>query len=236
MVVVGGLPTLAVIVVTGLVDSINPCAIGVLILLISVLLTGRKSRGRMLKVGFAYVFAVFLTYLLAGIGLTAGLSFIPLSLAEYVSIAVAIVVVAAGILEIKDYFWYGRGLSLAISPGMAKRIHNRTKNITVPAAVFLGVFVAAVELPCTGGPYLAVITLLSQNFDFTAVLYLILYNIIFVSPLVAILLMVAGGKKLHNIKKWKHRNRSYMRLLMGLLLVYLGWLLILIANGTINLG
>ena len=63
--------------------------------------------------------------------------------------------------------------------------------------IFLGAFVSAVELPCTGAPYLAIITLLSQHFDFSAFLMLVLYNVIFVAPLIAILVMVAMGKKLH---------------------------------------
>ncbi|MBI2145051.1 hypothetical protein HYU18_01875, partial [Candidatus Woesearchaeota archaeon] len=76
----------------------------------------------------------------------------------------------------------------------------------------------------------------SQYFDFSAFLLLVLYNIIFVSPLIVILAMVAMGKKLHEVKKWKQESRGGMRLLIGLLLVAMGWLLMLIANGTINFG
>jgi cytochrome c biogenesis protein CcdA len=65
---------------------------------------------------------------------------------------------------------------------------------------------------------------------------LILYNIIFVLPLVVILLMVAAGTKVSSIKKWKQANKAYMRFAIGYMLVALGWLLILIANGTINFG
>lgn len=65
---------------------------------------------------------------------------------------------------------------------------------------------------------------------------LVLYNIIFVAPLVIILLLVTFGKKLYEIKKWKQSNRGYMRLLAGLLLIAMGWLLMFIANGTINFG
>ena len=70
----------------------------------------------------------------------------------------------------------------------AKKLHNYTSRATIPGVIFLGAFVSAVELPCTGAPYLAIITLLSQYFDFTAFLLLVLYNIIFVSPLIVILL------------------------------------------------
>ena len=139
-------------------------------------------------------------------------------------------------IEIKDYFWYGQGFTLSIPPNLSKKLHKFSSKTTIFGIMFLGVFVAGVELPCTGAPYLAIIALLSQYFDFTAFLLLILYNIIFVSPLIIILLMVAGGVELHKIKKWKQTNRSYMRLATGLLLVVMGWLLILIANGTINFG
>ena len=58
----------------------------------------------------------------------------------------------------------------------------------------------------------------------------------FVLPLIIILLLVASGKKIQEIKGWKQDNRGFMRLAIGILLVGLSWLLILIANGTINLG
>ena len=79
-------------------------------------------------------------------------------------------------------------------------------------------------------------TLLSQYFDFTAFLMMVLYNVIFVSPLIFILVMVTAGKRLHEVKKWKQESRGVMRLLIGLLLIAMGWLLMLIANGTINFG
>lgn len=65
---------------------------------------------------------------------------------------------------------------------------------------------------------------------------MVLYNLIFVAPLIVILGMVAGGSKISTVAKWKEENKGVMRLFMGLLLVSLGWILILIANGTINFG
>ena len=233
---VAGLPTLGTIIGTAVIDSINPCAIGVLILLVSTLFASAKTRKKLLKVGFLYIFTVFITYLLAGLGLLLVFASTPLWLAEYISIGVGAIIIVAGLIEIKDFYWYGKGFSLAISPDMAKRIHNYVTKISTPGVIFLGAFVALVELPCTGGPYLAVITILSQNFDLFAFGLLVLYNIIFVLPLVIILIMVNSGTKIHTIKQWKQKNRSYMRLLTGILLIILGWVLMLIANGTINLG
>lgn len=236
MAVEASIPTIITVVTTAAIDSINPCAIGVLILMISVMLAGKQSTKKMLILGGLYVSSVLIVYLLAGLGLMYYFSILPLALAEYISITVGILIILAGIIEIKDYFWYGRWFSLTIPAVFAKKIHNYASKTTYIGVIFLGAFVSAVELPCTGAPYLAIITLLSQNFDFTAFLMLVLYNIIFVAPLIIILILVASGINLYRIKKWKQSNRPIMRLLMGLLLIVLGWMLMLIANGTINLG
>jgi len=228
------LPTLGTVVATALVDAINPCAIGVLILLISIMIAF-KSKKDMLFYGFLYIASVFVTYILAGFGILYFLSSVPLYISEYISIVVGALIIIAGLIEIKDFFWYGKGITLAIPPERAKQIHKMTKNITLPGVIFLGIFVAGVELPCTGAPYLAILLLLSQNFDFAALLMLILYNLIFISPLIVILLMVNFGFKIQNIKRWKQGNRAYMRLVTGIVLIFLGWLLILIANGSISL-
>lgn len=200
------LPALGTVVITALIDAINPCAIGVLILLISVLLGAKKSTGQLLLLGSIYILSILVVYLAAGLGLIYFFASIPLSTAEYISIAVGTLIIGAGIIEIKDYFWYGRWFSLTIPGKLSKKLHGFASKATIPGVIFLGVFVAAVELPCTGAPYLAIITLLSQYFDLTALLLLILYNIIFVSPLIFILLLVAGGKKLHVIQRWKQKK------------------------------
>ncbi len=229
-------PTLSIVVISALIDSINPCAIGVLILMVSVVLGGKGSMRRLLMLGGLYIGAIFLTYLLAGLGLIYFLANVPMYVSEYLALLVGAFVIIAGLLEIKDFYWYGKGFSLQIPPVFAEKIHKYSKNVTVPGVMFLGAFIAGVELPCTGAPYLAIITLLSLNFDIYAFGLLILYNVIFVLPLIIILLLVAGGVKVSKIKKWKQANKGYMRFAIGFMLIGLGWLLILIANGTINFG
>ena len=235
MAVEASLPTIGAILISAAVDSINPCAIGVLILLVSNMVA-TKGKNLMLRMGFIYIAAVYVTYFLAGVGLTLFFHAIPISIAEYVSVIVGFIVVIFGLIELKDFFWYGEGVSLAIPSGYAKRLHKYATKMTYPSLIFMGVFAAGVELPCTGGPYLAITLLLSQNFNFTAFLLLILYNIIFVAPLLIILFMVYMGTKIQHIKMWKHNNRGYMRLFTGVVMILLGWLLMLIANGTINLA
>ncbi len=231
------LPTSGLVIGSAAIDSINPCAIGVLILMVSVVLGQGGSPARLLKVGSAYIFAIFVTYLIAGLGLVYFFSAIPIVIAEYLSIAVGLLVIAAGILEIKDYFWYGKGFSLQIPTKFANKIHDwSTKNHSVWGVMLLGAFVAAVELPCTGAPYLAIITILRIDFNLVAFGLMLLYNLVFVAPLIVILSMIVGGTKISDVSKWKEESKGTMRLFMGLLLVALGWILILIANGTINFG
>src|SRR5688500_9284973 len=102
-------PTLGLVVGSAAIDSINPCAIGVLILMISVIMGEKKRVGRMLYLGGLYIFAIFMTYLLAGLGLLYFLANIPLAVTEYLSIAVGLMIIIFGFFEIKDYFWYGKG-------------------------------------------------------------------------------------------------------------------------------
>lgn len=229
-------PTFSVVTISALIDSINPCAIGVLILMVSVVLSGKGSTKRLLFLGGLYIGAIFLTYLIAGLGLIYFLQKVPLYVAEYLALFVGAFVIIAGLLEIKDFYWYGQGFSLQIPHVFIDKINKFSKNVTVPGVILLGCFIAAVELPCTGAPYLAIITLLSLNFDTWAFFLLVYYNLLFVSPLIVILLLVAGGTKVSSIKKWKQSNKGYMRFAIGFMLVGLGWLLILIANGTINFG
>lgn len=226
------LPAIPVVISTALVDSINPCAIGVLILLMSTLLALSHDRKRMLMTGVIYLIAIYITYFLAGIGL---LLFIQrFNLAEPIGVIVGVIIIILGLIEIKDFWWYGKGISLTIPHKRSLQIEKMVKKITLPGAILLGVFVAAVELPCTGGPYLAITALLSKiGLDILVVGYLLLYNFIFVLPLIILLLIVYFGASTKKLQKWKQKNRKWMRLITGLVLVGLGILLILFAKNVI---
>ncbi|HSB46618.1 MAG TPA: GAP family protein [Candidatus Bilamarchaeum sp.] len=236
MAVDASLPQLGTVLVTAAIDSINPCAIGVMILLVALMASNSELRKRLLFYGGIYVAAVYVTYLLAGLGLILFLSVIPLWTAQYISVAVGVIVVLGALVEIKDFFWYGEGISLSIPAERSKDIKRMMQNINPLSMIILGAFVAGVELPCTGGPYLAITLVLSQNFNLAAFGLLLIYNVIFVAPLLAILGATLIGVKVSDMQMWKQANRANMRLAIGILLVLLGWLLMLIANGTINLG
>ncbi len=210
------------------IDSINPCAFGVLIFLLAYLSETAKSRAHMLVNGFAYIFAVFVTYLAAGLVLLPIIQGLR-SFSVWGYIGLAAIIILAGLLEIKDFFWYGKGFSLSIMPGEAERIKLYVKKISgkPTTAMALGVFVALVELPCTGAVYLAVLALMSiAGVTATNLWFLILYNLIFVLPLAIILLLVYKGTATHKFERWRQRYKGWMRLLTGLMLLLLGaWMI-----------
>lgn len=222
--------TLPIIIGAALLDSINPCVFGVLIFLIAFMNKLFKDANRMLIGGLIYTFVVYLTYLLIGIG------FLKFTVSFGFSVAVywiaAIIAIIAGLLEIKDFFWYGKGFSLQLIPGTAKRIKLYTKKIkslrekgilwSYIAAIPLGVFVTLVELPCTGAPYLAVLAIIGQGNYAQGIPLLLLYNLIFILPLFVIIGLSYFGRSSQAMEKWRKKHRGLMRLAVGLFLIALG--------------
>jgi cytochrome c biogenesis protein CcdA len=172
---------------------------------------------------------VFLTYLIAGLVLLGALRALGKSSA-IAYIVIAIIIILAGLIEIKDFFWYGKGFSLSILPSEAARIKKYAKHIGCAwyTAFMLGVFVALVELPCTGAVYLAVLTLMTQaGVSASNLTFLIVYNIIFVLPLWIILWCVCKGVHWKYFEELRNKHKGVMRLAAGLLLIGLGvWMLV----------
>ncbi len=218
--------TLPLVLGTGLVDGINPCAFAVLIFLITFLISISGNKKRMLKAGIVYVAAVYITYYFAGLGL---LSIIQVSGFSGIIVNIAaIVAILAGLVNIKDYFFYGKGFSLEIPASAKGTIEKWTHKANIPAAIVLGFLVSMFELPCTGGVYLAIIAMLANTVTkMQAIVYLLLYNLMFVIPLLIILGLVLFGMKAEHIESWRQKKRHWMKLAMGLLLLGLGVLMLL---------
>ncbi len=222
--------TLGIIIAAALADSINPCVFGVLIFLLAYMTTVFKNKTKMLIAGLIYVLSVYITYFLLGMGI--------LTLAYTAGLAkpfywfAAILAIAAGLVEIKDFFWYGKGFSLQMIPGAAERIERYTllmKKIELRhpyfgfvVSAFLGVFVVFVELPCTGAPYLAILGLLSKGSYAAGIPLLLLYNLVFILPLFIIIGLVYTGYASKNMERWRKKHRGTMRLAIGLFLLALG--------------
>lgn len=222
--------TIGIVLAAAAADSINPCVFGVLIFLIAFMTRLFKSARMMLLGGFLYAAVVYATYLLLGFGILK--LALNTGLAAFFYWCAAIIAIVAGLLEIKDYFWYGKGFSLQIIPGGAARIKYYTSKIEklegrhpallLATIVALGVFVVLVELPCTGAPYLAILGLLSQGEFAAAVPLLLLYNFVFIVPLFVIIGVAYFGRTSEELERWRHEHRGLMRLGIGLFLLALG--------------
>jgi cytochrome c biogenesis protein CcdA len=216
--------TIPSVMIAAVVDSINPCAFAVLIFLL-VYLTSLQVRKRILTVGTAYILSVFTVYFLSGMGFfvlvqTAGITQIVFRVA-------AVVAILAGLVNLKDFFWYGKGISLAIPESRKEEIKNFVTRASIPSAIILGVLVSMFELPCTGGIYLAILGLLSSRMTLIqGIPYLLVYNVIFVLPLFLILIGVYYGVSPETVESWRGEGRKWMRLAMGVLMVALGSLML----------
>lgn len=222
--------TIPVIIAAAALDSINPCVIGVLVFLLGFLTMAFKKPSKMLIGGLIYSLAVYGTYFILGFGILTAVVGTGVTRAVYW--IAAIIAILAGLIEIKDYFWYGKGFSLQMIPGASARIkaftdwakRSSAKNPFVMyfTAFVLGIFVPLVELPCTGAPYFAVLALIAEGAYDKAVPYLLLYNFVFIAPLLVIIGMVYFGKSSQAMEEWRKRHRGFMRLSVGLFLLALG--------------
>lgn len=223
-----GTLSLGAIIAAALLDSINPCAFGVMVFL-STYLAAVGSKGRLLKVGLIYVFTVFLTYLLAGMGLLRFLtSFSEVTVWIY-KIAGAILIIA-GLINIKELFWYKQGISLQISDKSKPLLEKFIYKTSIPAAIILGFLVSAFELPCTGQVYLGILAILAKSVASAKMLgfvWLFIYNLIFVAPLIIILLLFYFDKKTNWFTNMPDKRKKWLRFFMGLGMLTLGILMIL---------
>jgi len=217
--------TIPIIFSAALIDSINPCAFAVLIFLLTYLLA-LGSRKKILTIGFGYILMVFITYFLAGLGLFAAVETIGISVIFYR--VAAVIALVAGIINVKDFFFYGKGFSLEIPKSRKPMIEKYIHRASLPAALILGFLVSMFELPCTGGVYLAILSMLANNMTrMSAIPYLFLYNFIFVIPLFVILILVARGGSAEKMEKWRVGKRKYMKLIAGLFMILLGIIMLL---------
>ncbi|MBI5266004.1 MAG: GAP family protein [candidate division Zixibacteria bacterium] len=228
--------SLPIIVGLALVDSINPCVIGVLLVMLTVLLkTG--DRRKILANGISYTVGVYVTYLIGGLTLLTLFNAVRsvIFISQILYFVIGTFVIIAGLLEVKDYFWYGRWFSLSIPKRFVAYVEGGVEktHTSLYAAAFFGAIVTLIELPCTGAPYLAILALMSQGgMNFISGLpLLLLYNLVFVVPLLAIIAMVYYGFGIKMFEGWKQEHRGLMRLCIGLALLAVGiWIITSVAE------
>ncbi len=217
--------SLWVITCAGLVDAINPCAIAVLLILLGGLLVFKEqSKKRVLLSGFSFISALYLAYFLLGLGL---ISFFQLfGLATIFHRLVGGLAIIVGLLNLKDFFWYGGGgFVMEIPRSWRPTMQKVLLKVSSPVGAFLaGLLVTLFELPCTGGPYLFVLGILSHSLSRIEIIPLLLYyNLIFVSPLILLTILIyLGYASIEKAIDWKERNLRLLHLIAGLLMLGLG--------------
>jgi cytochrome c biogenesis protein CcdA len=180
-----------------------------------------ESRKKMLLVGSVFIVAVFLFYFFSGLGIFA---IVQVSgIARIFSLVAAGVAVIIGIITIRDAFSGEDGAMLAIPGSRKATVEAYVRKGSLPAAFILGILVGMFELPCTGGIYLAILSLLSHQGTISAGLpYLLIYNVFFIMPLVIILVIVSFGLPPERLNSWRVEHRKVVRICMGALMIGIG--------------
>ncbi len=206
-----------------IVDSINPCAIAVLLILLSALLAAGDAR-RALKAGVAFIAAVYIAYYLFGVGLFSALQFTGLNDLFYR--LVGFLAILVGLLNIKDYLWYGGGgFVMEIPRSWRPTMKSLLRSVTsVPGAFVMGFAVCLFELPCTGGPYFFTLGLLAGQMTLAEILpILAFYNLLFVAPLLLIVLALNyGWVTVEKTEALKEQNLRRLHLAAGIIMLALG--------------
>lgn len=212
---------LPLVTVSALLDAINPCAFAILLLTLAFLFSLGRLRGNVLKIGGIYIFGIFLAYMLIGLGLLQ--AFHLFNIPGILGKIGASLVILLGVINIAGHFWPSFPVKLKIPSVSHSKIASLMEQATIPTAFALGLLVGLCEFPCTGGPYLMVIGLLhDQATVLKGAAYLVLYNLIFVLPLVIILLIAGDAKAIEKVQNWRSKNMKRSRLIAGIIMVLLG--------------
>ncbi|UCB57738.1 MAG: hypothetical protein JSV30_03940 [Candidatus Omnitrophota bacterium] len=193
----------ALVITAGLIDGINPCAFATLIFFVSLLALNSYGRRQIACVGATFIISVFLTYLAIGLGIFQGLQRLEVfsRLSRLIYYAIALLVLGLGVYNLCDYIRYKKTGQMK---GCGLKLHDRLRDIAdsrrplaalIAATFVTGCIVALFEFPCTGQVYFPTIAFVLKvpHLRASAFLYLILYNLVFTLPLVAVFLLADKG-------------------------------------------
>lgn len=232
------LPALT-LVLAGL-DAFNPCAFFVLLFLLS-MMAHQKNRARMLVIGGVFVGISGLMYFaFMAAWLNAFQLFGHLA---WVTLAAGALAVFVGAVNVKDFFWFERGLSLSIPESKKPDIFRRTRAILaadklpamLAATIFLAIAANFYELLCTAGfpmVFTRLLTLANLS-PAERYAYLAVYNLIYVLPLAAIVAVFAGTL---GARKLSEREGRLLKLMSGAMMLELGALLLLAPERVSQVG
>lgn len=238
-----------VIITAGLIDGINPCAFTVIVFFISFLALQGYKKIELAVIGLAFIFSVFVTYLFLGLGVLGFLYRLQgfWLISKIANLCIGIFSIILGILAICDYFKFKKtrdtqGLFLQLPQAVKNQIHrliglhyrntgHREKqdikrNILrlFLSALVTGFLVSILEAVCTGQTYLPTITfvLKTSHLKFHALAYLLLYNFMFILPLLGIFFFALLGVTSVQFSGFLKKHLSLIKILMSILFFGLG--------------
>ena len=212
---------LPLVVVSALIDSVNPCAISLLFLMIAFLFASGWLRSRILRVGGAYVFGIFIVYFAIGLGIMQAMYLF--NVPNFMGKIGAVLLVLLGTISLVSVFMPEFSIKFRIPRSMHKKIAILMEKGSVASAFMLGGLVGIFEFPCTGGAYLMILGLLhDQGTHLQGLWYLLIYNIIFVLPLIVILFIASNKVVLSKMDTWRKENSRSMRLWSGVVMIIIG--------------
>ena len=224
--------TLPIVLLAGLLDGINPCAFATIIFFLSYLQIARRTPREMLMVGAAFISAVFLAYLAAGLALyqvLASLSDRIAGIQRYMNWLFAALALVAAWLSLRDALRARAGkideMTLQLPGFMKDRIRTvirkgaKARNFVI-AAFISGILISFLELACTGQVYAPIIYQI-QSGKLDAVLWLCLYNLAFITPLIVIFLLAWGGMRSDRLIQFQKNHTATVKLALALLFLAL---------------
>jgi cytochrome c biogenesis protein CcdA len=212
--------TLPVVISGGFFNSLNPCAISLLLLYIAMMYSMQKSRESILTFGFFYISSLYITYFLIGLGLLKASTII---FPGFFIKGGAVLAIFFGLMNLKEYFFPNLPFHIKIPLKTRQKVSEVAFKATIPAAIVLGALIAVSTLPCSGAVYLATLSYIRARETFTSgVLYLLLYNLMFVLPLIVIYAVASNRIVVEKMINWQEKNGKNMHLILGFVMIILG--------------
>jgi len=222
----------------GLLDGINPCAFATMIFLVSYLAVRKREGAALLATGAAFTAGVFIAYIGVGLGLVRFLSALPVlnTIGRWLNGLTLLLCLALAWGSFSDYRKARAGRLKDISLRLPDRLRGWIRRLIregsqasnyVLASLLVGFAVSIVELACTGQVYLPTIVFVLglPEWRARAALALVVYNVMFVVPLIVVFLVVYLGTTSQQLTDWMTRNAAAVKLATGaLFLLMAGWL------------
>jgi cytochrome c biogenesis protein CcdA len=206
------------LVVAGIGEGLNPCGLLVLALLL-VSLMASQSRRTVLAIGLAYIVAFFAVRLLSGFAIFSVIQLPGLS--QTFTLIAAAVAIIAGIIQVKDGLSKKQHPLLSIPDSKKSLISSYMKRASVPAGLVVGALVGIYGMACTAGIYISILGMLYKE-PAIGLIYLILYNVLVIIPLLIILLLVFFGIPPEKVSSWRDDQKSMLRLMIGVVMIIMG--------------